>query len=522
MSANNVTHYKKLSNTIATEGGPRKFKLAPSPSDFKFLSFDYPMAPNQNPDREDPHLSVDDSPVDLGDLIGRLYRGAPQILALALIGAAIGALAYLPLNPTTQMSTSMRVVFSFAGMEKGEYPDHSRFQPDDLRSPDIIQKALKQQGLDSSDDSQSKIRGAISIEGVIPENLIKERDRIRASGQTPAAYIPDEYIVSLTLPRKFPLSSTQRELLLNEIVSTYLHNFQETYADLPQNFANSFETMRNADYYEYELVVTQDVQNMISYLEQQEARAPRFRSRTTHMSFSDLRRETELFAQIHLNETLGIIYTYGLSSNRDTAMMKMDYYLRTLADEENSALEQEAVIKNLLTQSMSRTQDYVLGIKSQAGETHNQATVLDQGLIDSLLANDAYNFLVHRALEAGLKVKAIQAEKSRLEERRQRMESFLKSGVEDQAAIIAKVRDSLVVLKAAYADITENVRATSADFARQQYGNAVTLGSMVNSSGIARPFATFCIVGAFLGTLGGLGTALLGIYFAPLKKHAAQ
>ena len=161
----------------------------------------------------------EDDSIDFRELSSRIKRGLTLIAGLASLGLAIGAGAYFASGQFQSVSTTTRVVFSFPGFEKGEYPDKSKFQPDDLRSPEIVAEALKREGLDTTPEVQSKIRAALSIIGIIPDNILKERDKLRAAGQTPRLYVPDEYTLILSLTRKFPLTSRQRELLLNEIVS---------------------------------------------------------------------------------------------------------------------------------------------------------------------------------------------------------------------------------------------------------------------------------------------------------------
>jgi len=489
-----------------------------------------------------PPFDPNDDPyegIDLREMFARLARGLAQTLGLAALGLAIAAVIYLVASPSTSATTSMRATFAFSGYGKGEYPDHSKFQPDDLRAPDIIVEALKRQGLDTTGDFQSKVRAALTIEGIIPPNVIKERDRLRAAGQTPAVYIPDEYLVTLTLPRNFPLSGRQRELLLNEIVGGYLEKFQHTYAEMPLAFGNAFETLRNADYSEYELILTEEIQNISDFLRQQlnvgkdetsggkdETSASNlsnpsrtFRSRTTNLSFSDLLEQTRLFAQIRLNETLGLIYQNGLSRNRATAMVKMDYYLRTLEDQEQKAIAEEKVVDDLLAKSQERSQNYVLGIKSQAAQQRSEAPILDQGLVDSLLANDAYNFLVRKALDAGLAVKRIQADKAQLLERRKNMEAFLKSTGEDQSAIIAEVQKSLADVEISYKELISNIRKTHADFAKQQFADAIRVSMQPITGSKYKPLAVAGIIGGFLGLALGMGLSLLGIYVGGAKRR---
>jgi ElaB/YqjD/DUF883 family membrane-anchored ribosome-binding protein len=458
--------------------------------------------------------------IDLREVFARLTRGLAPTLGLAALGLVIAAIVYFVASPFTTTTTSMRTAFAFSGIARGEYPDHSKFQPDDLRAPDVVIEALNRQKLDVSEETQSEIRAALTVEGIIPPDVIKTRDRLRATGQNSPAYVPDEYLVTLTLPRKFPLTVRQRGLLLNDIVSAFHDKFQRTYATVPQAFGNAFDALKNADYFEYELLLQSEIQNIVSYLNQQLEQAKTFRSSTTNLSFSDLLKQTESFSQIRLNESLGLIRQNGLSRNREIAMVKMDYYLRTLVDQEQKALEEEKVVQDLLTKTQDRAQNYVLGIKSQVTQQRSEAPVLDQGLVDSLLANDAYNFLVRRALTAGLEVKRIQAEKAQLLERRKNMESFLKSAGEDQSAVITQVQKSLTDLDASYKELISNIRRTQADFSKQQFADAIRISMQPVTGSLYRSVVVAAAIGGFIGLALGMGLSLLGIFQHRRKSEA--
>ncbi|MFT3867589.1 MAG: hypothetical protein QM715_03720 [Nibricoccus sp.] len=455
---------------------------------------------------------VSDDAIDLRDLFARLWRGMPQILGLALLGLAFAGFGYMIFSPFQSVSTSTRVVFAFAGFEKNQYPDGSKFQADDIRAPDVVLEALKRRNLDTSSNFQSQIRAALSIEGIIPPYIIKDRDRLRAAGQTPAVYVPDEYTVKLTLPRKFPLDKVQRQQLLNEIVSVYRENFRRTYADTPLSLGNALTVLKNADYPDYEAVFDREMRSIMSYLTEKSDTAKLFRSPTTNLTFSDLLKQAQLFSQIYLYEVLGLIRENGLAHNRKIALVKMYDALRQLNDEERRALNAESVVTGLLKQAGEREQNYVLGIKGQATQPRTSTPVVDQSVIDSLLANDSYSFLVKQALQAGLKVKQVQDEKAWQLDQIENMKAVEKAAASDQAAVIAQVAKSMSRLEIAYNDLIDSIRKTHNDYSRQTFGDAVRLSDQINNESTIRPIVMPAAVGGFLGFALGAGLSLLGIY----------
>lgn len=455
--------------------------------------------------------SYDDDSIDLRELWQRLMCGLPPSLGLGALGLVIAAVLYLVVSPFATTETSTRVVFGFSGYERGLYPDESQFQADDLRAPEIVAEALKRMGLETNQQLQSQIRSALGIEGIIPANVVKERDRLRAAGQTPAPYLPDEYKVTLTLPRRHALPTEERARLLNEIVSAYTQRFARTYVEVPLEVGTAFDSLTGLDYFDYELVLSRESRNVHDYLFRMQEKAPTFRSSRSNLTFSDLAKQNELFTQIRLNETLGLIRQHGLSSNRQVAMMKMDYYLRSLEDREIRAVEEEGLVMNLLRQAQERTQQHVLGVRSPIGQQRPDSPMIDQGLVDSLLANDAYNFLVREALKAGLRTREIQSEKAILQERRRSMQEFMEAGSAEQAEVLRQLDSSLEALRVAYERLMADLRLTHEDYQNQEFGNAVRVSMQATHASYYQALAKAGIVGAALGLALGMGLSLLGV-----------
>jgi len=459
-----------------------------------------------------------DDAIDFAELFARLRRGFYITLGVALLGLAAGVAITLLAAVKQPAVSALRVTFGFPGFERGTYPNGTKFQPDDVRAPDVVNEAIKRLGLNASADLASKVRGAIGISGFVSPNIIKERDRLRAAGQNLPAYIPEEYEISLSLPRIGSLDIKQRELLLAEIVNVYLEKFRRTYVALPPEFGSAFSSLKGADFVEYELVLTKEMQSLRFFLEQKvngdtdsdksremqmkAAATKQFRSPTNDLSFLDLLKQTELFTQIQLNDVLSQIYIYGLSKDRKYALIKMDYYLRTLEDQEQRLKEDESVVTNLLEKTQDRAQNYVLATKAQ--NPAGTQPLMDQSFIDSLLANDAYNFLIRRALDAGLAVKRVQADKARLLERRQRMESFVKGDTTDQAAAVASTQAALGELEKRYQDLLDKVRVVLEDYSRQEYADAVRISMQATT----RSFFLTLVIGAAIGLAAGLAMGL--------------
>ena len=458
-----------------------------------------------------------DEAIDIKDLFGRIGRGLPQSIGLLLLGFVLAVAITWLASIRTPVESNMRVAFSFPGFERGLYPDESNFQPDDLRAADLTVQALKNLNVTDVEKIQSSVRGSISVSGLVPPNVTKERDKLRAAGQNPPIFVPDEYQISLYLPRSFPLSTKVRELFLNELVSQFRGRFQRIYIDLPSQYGSSFTTLRSSDYFEYELILSQEMQSLSEFLSSRLAKAKNFRAPSTGLSFSDLITQTQVFSQLRVNEVMGMIYSVGLTNNRALALTKMNYHLQLLRDDESRLTEEERVVKDLLAKAQERTQSYMLGARTQ---TESTRPMIDQGLIESLIANDSYNLLVRKALEAGLKVQQVRAHTGQVLERKKRIEAFETIKGEDNSETRKLLVKAMADLETDYNRLIETVRKTQYDYAHQQFADAIRITAPATT---LTGFSTIFFAGAGGATLGlflGLALSLLGVHIGRKKPPA--
>lgn len=452
-----------------------------------------------------------DDTIDLKTLFIALLRGIPQSLAFALIGLALVGGAWLLANPFLTTTTTTRVVFSFPGFEKGQYPDGANFQPEDIRAPDVLNEALKKVGIPPTESLQAEIRTAILIEGIIPPEITKQRDKLRAAGTTPPVYQPDEYVLTLSLPTNHVVPVQVRKALLGEILVAYKEKFIRTYAKLPMGFGNAFKTIQDADYSEFGFVLQKEVDSLRAQLTSLASIDRTFRSPRSNLTFSDLLTQLDTFAELDISKTLSEITLRGATRDRTTAYLKMDYQMRLLKNKEQRQLEEEKLVRELLQKAESRQGDNVVSMKSQVATQNPQTPILDKGLVDSLLVNDSYNYFLRQALDAGMKVKAVQSEMVELQERRRLIEQNQDS-LAESTALFAKIDSSVKRMQQQYDALIAKVRITYDDYADQHFGNAVRVSDAIVTSSPWRKLALYGISGGALGFCLGTGLALLGIF----------
>jgi len=126
--------------------------------------------------------------------------------------------------------------------------------------------------------------------------------------------------------------------------------------------------------------------------------------------------------------------------------------------------------------------------------------------------------MIRKALDASLLVKRIQAEEARILERRKEMDAAIRDGNSDQSMLIKQVEASIKVMEEAYDRLIANIRKTHADYAAQQYADAIRISMQPVTDSKYRPLAVAGIIGGFLGLALGMGLSLMGVYVGGAKR----
>lgn len=474
---------------------------------------------NAVPSAEANAVDRSDDGIDFQGIWALFVRGLPMTIGLGLLGFGLSGGYYLAPHPNAIETTSVQVSFAFPGFERGKYPNGSNFQATDLCSPTVVAEALQHERLDTSAQFSDAVSDALSIEMLVPSDVARNQEHLRDEGQTPPTYTSNQYLVTLTVPRNFPLTRGQRELLLNEIVAVYRENFDEAYSPARASFSDVFATLRNANFPDYRSVLDAEMSTISDYLSVLQKAAPTFRSSATHLSFGDLSARLDIFEHVYLDETLGLIELKGVSLDHQRAMMKLNYDLQTVEDGLGQAADQNQLISRLLAGAGEHAQGYTLAVKSTAAEHGDTPVVLDQGMINSLLANDEYNFLIRKALDAGTLAAKLQAERDQLLELRQRMESFDKLPLGSQSSLTESVLKSIATLQGKYTELISEISQTGTDFDHQWFADAVRITSGTSTSGetSSSGFLKLALAGLVVGMAFGAGLSLLGV--APGRRH---
>lgn len=460
--------------------------------------------------------------VDLYEVLRRLGRALPQILGFGLLGGVVALFLVLAVTRTRPEQVSMRVAFSFAGFERGQYPDGSGFQPDDLRSADLVMDALRSTGVDSPEKYYSRVRSAITIEGLLPALSKSEADTVtRVLLQNPAQkrsiFVPDEYEVQLAVPEGVPLDAKQARRLLVELISLYTERFHRTYVKQPERYAAALGAsgLQSAEYFEFAELLRTRVGSLRSYLGTLATSDASFRDPVTGYSFNDLIAELDVFAQLQVEDLVTAVGRLGLARDRDRAVSKIEYRRRELTLQERALTDRLQATERLLAALDSREQSYVLGARSQQDPT--KPNVIDQNVLDALISNDARNKLVEKASDLGASIADARVQQTRLADQLARIQAGPAAGSAEWEAGVKEIASMLEALEADYQRIVSGIRSTVDARGRQRFADAVRMTRSPKRSKQDLILVAGPVMGGLLGAMLGAGLGLIGIVIG--RRH---
>lgn len=234
----------------------------------------------------------------------------------------------------TQRTVSVTVNFSFDGVESGHDPLGNKFNVNEIKSDEAIEKAVNDVGIGNY--NIENISDSIYISGNIPANAINritdyvsiyESDVLNSNKDIQdKTYYPTQYTITLNC-NEVDLSVKECTDFLNTLTENYKHSFIEKYG-YKESLANAVTAFDYNDYDYSEAIFVFDsslesLQSYINYLASKDN--VRFRSKQTGYTFSDLTQSIETLR----NENLDIISSYislnNMTKNKENLLVNYEY-----------------------------------------------------------------------------------------------------------------------------------------------------------------------------------------------------
>jgi hypothetical protein len=366
----------------------------------------------QRRSRESPSASAEPEPPTFADAIRFLHRRRVALLARFGMFAALGLIAFAVWLWSTPRKVEGRLVLSFAGIEKGEYPSGRKFGPSDFRAPEVLNGALADAGISGGKAVLSRASARLDTLPIIPVGVLSRWKRADRDGTKREDYSPSEFDLTLTVPG---LSAEEQVRLFDAIVKRYQDKvkFDESAA---LNFASdwsgaSYQDLVNKyDYWDIPYILDQNVDLLNGYLKQLVDQSEGFKDPISKFSFRDIQKEFTIWSMTRLEALKGVTYRGRLVKNKETQLLASQYRLEDLEIQSRRRAEETAEAMSLLEASQKPQ-----GMSATQAATREGLPIVDASVLDRLVRSDYLGPLVKHISELQEQTARLQAQKRRLE-----------------------------------------------------------------------------------------------------------
>lgn len=339
--------------------------------------------------------------LDIRKIINIIINGKWIILGTMLAAIAI---SFVVLNVTNDYKGVVKTIisFNFEGIEKGQDPKGNAFDISQIKSPAIIEKVVKNLGLEEYGLNSDLIRREIEIEPIIPGDItqkikmLEENKKNGIEGLQSYTYYPNRFVISYNVSKKADVSANKAREILTEIIKEYRKYFHEIYSD-KSVLANAVVYI-NPDEYDYpELTIV--IRNQLNIIKNfvnsklKEKKAADFRSNTTGMSFTDIKEAVQVIDTVDISRYDSIVDAFNLTKDKERLIK---YYEHIIKRKELEKVKKE---------DEAKTVDGMLGKYQKTESTLvmpglNGENTLIGGFTDS--SDEYYNSLSERYTNAGV------------------------------------------------------------------------------------------------------------------------
>jgi len=427
--------------------------------------------------------------ISLRELFETVWKGK-WIICIAIIACIIiGPLGAVILNPYEGQAKAV-ISLNFPGIEKGENPDGSKFDINNVTSPVVIQKVIDELSLNTARNSIERIRNSISVDPIIPHNVVTIVENAIKTGKD-YTYYPSQYIITYNIPKSQKISKSLGRKILELVIKYYEEYFNDLYTGRA-TMSNAIGTLdfEQYDYPEVAQILNSQIYILESFVSNKASEAGDFRSKNTGLSFADISQAINILKNIDINKMSSMISTVNLTKEKDKLIASYEYRIKML-ELEKAKKESESIVARNMAESYKREQNVLLipGVGSEELNLESQKTY--------------YEDLMKKATEAGVVAQNIQHD---IQYYRNEIEKMMNDSVpaEIKESTKAYVDEMLPEIKAKFENLIQITNETVMEYYEFKYGKSINniSGVSVNTTlNIKMVAAVSLVLGLMLGVL---------------------
>lgn len=349
------------------------------------------------------NISNDEKEVQIGAIIKKLWSWKARIIIATIISTCIGvAIAYFAFPAS--YTTSIQVAMQFDGIANWRNPDGSPFDPSQIIAPSILSSAAKKACPEKTFKNISKFT---SIEPIIPFE-IQNKLKAAKKKQEDYQYFPTQFKISITTKNNTEMTPKEKSEILSSLCQVYREYFGKKFGGVElKEFLIDKEFMETSEYLDIINMLKLMTNNLISFIDSRIAKAGKFRSSQTGMTFSQIKDNMLFFSNVQIRNVEALIRKLKIARDKQTLINYLEVDIRNKEMEKAKAQYQANAATRLL--EMERFKQVIKSGEQKGAENLNQAEMeprifttltLDSTIIDNLKKSDYIPQLVETILKS--------------------------------------------------------------------------------------------------------------------------
>jgi hypothetical protein len=357
-------------------------------------------------------MSVENQEPTFGDLLGFLWTRRVRLTVLFLLfgGVSLAGLLLWRLLIASQVAEGT-LSLTFRGIERHEYPSGRKFSVEDIRSPQVLERARANAGLPAGIPLERLYVGT-EITPVIPSEIQARWRKQDRDGVKREEFFPQDFRIRVSAGG---LVADQRLQFLSALTKAYqdevrfeqqssLRRMADFSSMSPSELVKNYDTWDLPNLLrERERSLRQQVEALVK--ESREFKDPKF-----GLSFRDVANDLQTWRDTRLEEITAFIYRGRVVRDRDLMVKRLQQRLDEL-DVEMRQSNGEAEQSTRLIESLDRSKPLLAGPLTN----RDGAPLVDTTALEKLVRSDYVGPVVKRITELHQKAQETQAERARVE-----------------------------------------------------------------------------------------------------------
>lgn len=420
--------------------------------------------------------------ISLREIIETVWKGKWLIALITVIALLLTGLGTYFMLPESKSVVAI-VELNYPGIELGQNPDGTQFDIRQLKSPYVIEHALKETELNNSGIKPDQVRRNIDITAIVPNDIAQRAENMIKQGNE-YVYYPSEFKISYKVNKAF--SYSQGIALVETVINEYQKYFYSLYSDT-ETIEGTIGTLEYSTYDYPDIVEIMNIQidGIQEFLTEKVEEDSTFRSSETGYNFADLNRNFDILKTIDTSKLESLVNTNSLTKDRLKLIKDYEFKVKKMELDQAKKSSEAEEARKLMDQF--KKEDFVLIPDGSGNELRTDNP------------QSYYNTLAETAITASVEAANLQHE---IEYYRKEIERLVSVSDVVNTQYIEEADQLIETIKTEVTSLIAVTNETLDDYYAYKYGSSIKQiapAEMVSSMNVLMNMAIALVVGLMAG-----------------------